>query len=117
MQDPTREIKIKCNADMFVDDAPLLHNDKRLDADAITLMAHIQHDAETWGQLLWASGRLLELAKSTYFLVILSFTEVGRPRILTDQELPPNTVCVTDATGCSTVLTRALANDGIKCLE
>eukprot|EP00957_Ditylum_brightwellii_P163203 12427210-Ditylum_brightwellii.AAC.1 len=64
---------------MFVDDASLLHNNKRLDADASTLMAHIQHDAETWGQLLWASGGLLELAKSTYFLVIWSFTEAGRP--------------------------------------
>eukprot|EP00957_Ditylum_brightwellii_P171198 13032580-Ditylum_brightwellii.AAC.1 len=74
-------------------------------------MAHIQHDTETWGQLLWASGGLLELAKSTYFLVIWSFMEAGRPQILTDQELPPNTVRVTDATGRSTVLTRVLAND------
>eukprot|EP00957_Ditylum_brightwellii_P082567 6277462-Ditylum_brightwellii.AAC.1 len=64
---------------MSVDDASLLHNDKRHDADASTLMSHIQHNEETWGQLLWASSRLLELAKSTYFVVIWSFTEVVRP--------------------------------------
>eukprot|EP00957_Ditylum_brightwellii_P024032 1812184-Ditylum_brightwellii.AAC.1 len=79
-------------------------------------MDHIQHDAEAWRQLLWASGGLLELAKSTYFLVIWSFTEAGKLRILTDQDIPPNTVCVTDATGRSTALTRVLANDGIKML-
>eukprot|EP00957_Ditylum_brightwellii_P124826 9514901-Ditylum_brightwellii.AAC.3 len=79
-------------------------------------MDHIQHDAETWGRLLWALGGLLELSKSTYFLVIWSFTEVEKPQILTDQELPPNTVHVTDATNHSTALTRVSANDGIKML-
>eukprot|EP00957_Ditylum_brightwellii_P191948 14611648-Ditylum_brightwellii.AAC.1 len=41
---------------------------------------------------------------------------ISQKHILPDQELPPNTVRVTDATGHSTALTRVSANNGIKML-
>eukprot|EP00957_Ditylum_brightwellii_P000792 62755-Ditylum_brightwellii.AAC.1 len=67
MANPANDIKLKCNADMFVNDNALIHNDSQQDAAPNTLMTNIQHNAETWSRLLWSSGGLLEFLKSTYF--------------------------------------------------
>eukprot|EP00957_Ditylum_brightwellii_P104027 7925483-Ditylum_brightwellii.AAC.3 len=45
MADPTSTIKVTCNADMFVDNATLLHN-KQYNTLATQLMVRVQHDAE-----------------------------------------------------------------------
>eukprot|EP00957_Ditylum_brightwellii_P058253 4417068-Ditylum_brightwellii.AAC.1 len=50
--DPDRQVTIQQNTDMFVNNATLLHNSQRLNTSSQQLMQQIQHDAETWGQLL-----------------------------------------------------------------
>eukprot|EP00957_Ditylum_brightwellii_P011724 885509-Ditylum_brightwellii.AAC.1 len=116
MTDPDKTLKIKCNTDMFVDDAALLHNDKSFDPPATKLMDNIQGDAETWGQLLWASGGLLKFVKSSYFLVIWAFAESGKPKVVPEEELSSNTVKIANATRKTTTLQRVTEQDGIKML-
>eukprot|EP00957_Ditylum_brightwellii_P203387 15334399-Ditylum_brightwellii.AAC.2 len=52
MANPANNIKLKCNADMFVNENTLMHNDPQQDTTPYTLMTNIQHDAETWSRLL-----------------------------------------------------------------
>eukprot|EP00957_Ditylum_brightwellii_P210694 15365271-Ditylum_brightwellii.AAC.2 len=116
MANPANGIKLKCNADMFVIDNTLMHNDPQKDATPNTLMTNIQHGTETWSRLLWASGGLLEFLKSTYFLLIWAFTASGQPMITPEEDLPINIVQLTDANGNTTVLRRVSASKGIKML-
>eukprot|EP00957_Ditylum_brightwellii_P166475 12671779-Ditylum_brightwellii.AAC.1 len=97
MANTANDIKLKCNADMFVDDNTLMHNDPQCDATPHTLMTNIQHNAETWGRFLWASGGLLEFLKSTYFLLIWAFAASGQPMIIPEEDLSANVVWLTDA--------------------
>eukprot|EP00957_Ditylum_brightwellii_P034464 2613980-Ditylum_brightwellii.AAC.1 len=71
---PEQKISAKVNADMFVDDATLLHNAIVFNTTAIQLMEQIKHDSKLWDGLVWSAGGLLEFRKSTYFLVICVFT-------------------------------------------
>eukprot|EP00957_Ditylum_brightwellii_P166741 12692408-Ditylum_brightwellii.AAC.1 len=110
-------MKVQCNADMFVDDATPLHNNgNKFNTPGQQLMNHIQHDAEIWGWLLWATGGLLEFLKSTYFLLIWKLAASGKPYTVPEEELPPNKVTVTDANGNTTKLTRVTERKGIKIL-
>eukprot|EP00957_Ditylum_brightwellii_P021030 1585033-Ditylum_brightwellii.AAC.1 len=88
-KDPAQITPVQCNADMFVDDATLLHNNK-FDTLALQLIQQIQHDAEIWGRMLWVSGGLLELLKSSYFLLIWAFDKSGKLWIVPEEDLPPN---------------------------
>eukprot|EP00957_Ditylum_brightwellii_P131070 9997745-Ditylum_brightwellii.AAC.1 len=113
--DPTKTIKVKCNTDMFVDDATLMHNDKPT-IQVTQLMQRMQHNANVWGGLLWTSRGLLEFLKGSYFLVIWAFAASGRPRTVPEAELPPNTVTVTGANGCTAKLHKVTEEEGIKML-
>eukprot|EP00957_Ditylum_brightwellii_P097363 7415968-Ditylum_brightwellii.AAC.1 len=104
MADPANNIKLKYNAGMFVDDSTLMHNDPQHDATPHTLMTNIQHNTETWGRLLWASGGLFEFLKSTYFLLIWSFAASGQSMIISEEDLPTNVVWLTNVNGNSAVL-------------
>eukprot|EP00957_Ditylum_brightwellii_P050301 3814802-Ditylum_brightwellii.AAC.1 len=117
IMDPAQRMKVQSNAGMFVDDATLLHNNgNKFKTPAQQLMTQIQHDAEIWGWLLWVTGSLLELLKSTYFLLIWQFDAPGKPYIVPEEELPPNTANITDANGNTTKLTRVTERKGIKML-
>eukprot|EP00957_Ditylum_brightwellii_P188670 14362427-Ditylum_brightwellii.AAC.1 len=65
---PEQKISAKANANMFVNNATLLHNALAFHTTAIQLMQQIKHNSELWGGLVWATGGLLEFRKSTYFL-------------------------------------------------
>eukprot|EP00957_Ditylum_brightwellii_P114600 8738777-Ditylum_brightwellii.AAC.1 len=116
MTNPANDIKLKCNADIFVNDNTLMHNDPQGDVTPHTLMTNIQHNAETWSRLLWVSGGFLEFLKSTYFLLIWAFAASGQPMIIPKEDLPTNVVQLTDANSNSTVLHRVSASKGIKML-
>eukprot|EP00957_Ditylum_brightwellii_P017754 1337211-Ditylum_brightwellii.AAC.1 len=105
-------MSIPGHADMFVDDNTLMHNNSVLNASATQLMQTVQHDAELLGRLLWMTGVLLEILKSSYFLAILKFSAKGEPSITFD--LPPNMVQLTDAQDLSTKLKRFSPADGIE---
>eukprot|EP00957_Ditylum_brightwellii_P090331 6879299-Ditylum_brightwellii.AAC.2 len=110
-------MKVQSNADMFVDDATLLHNNgNKFNTPAQQLMTQIQHGTDIWGQLLWVTGSLLEFLESPYFLLIWQFAASGKPYIVPEKELPPNTVTVTDANGNTTKFTRVTERKGIKML-
>eukprot|EP00957_Ditylum_brightwellii_P131514 10031249-Ditylum_brightwellii.AAC.1 len=51
--DPPKTISIPGNADMFVNDNTLMHNNSALNSSAIQLMQMVQHDSKLWGRLLW----------------------------------------------------------------
>eukprot|EP00957_Ditylum_brightwellii_P195236 14873966-Ditylum_brightwellii.AAC.1 len=59
---------------------------------------------------------ILEFLKSSYFLVIWNFDVSGRPRIVPEAELPPNTVTVTDANGYTAKLHQIIEKEGIEML-
>eukprot|EP00957_Ditylum_brightwellii_P167712 12767549-Ditylum_brightwellii.AAC.1 len=65
-------------------------------------MKQIKADAELWGCLLWVTGRLLEFLKSSYLIVVWSFTNEGKPTIA--PTLPLNMVRLMDAQGSTTKL-------------
>eukprot|EP00957_Ditylum_brightwellii_P142119 10827927-Ditylum_brightwellii.AAC.1 len=73
-------------------------------------------NAEIWERLLLASGGLLKFFKSSYFLLFWMFMESGKPRIVPDEDLPPNTVKETDANVSTATLTRVTKRKGIKML-
>eukprot|EP00957_Ditylum_brightwellii_P034463 2613979-Ditylum_brightwellii.AAC.1 len=89
---PEQKILAKANADMFVDDATLLHNAIAFHTTAIQLMQGIKNNSKLWGGLVWTTCDLLEFRKSTYFLVIWMFISAGAPSITKDEDLPPNQV-------------------------
>eukprot|EP00957_Ditylum_brightwellii_P178542 13600007-Ditylum_brightwellii.AAC.1 len=80
---------------MFVDDNALMHNTDNFDESVTNLMQQVKHDTEYWGRLLWINGGLLEFLKSSYFIVVWTFTMEEKPEI--SLELPENTVRLTDA--------------------
>eukprot|EP00957_Ditylum_brightwellii_P093223 7098522-Ditylum_brightwellii.AAC.1 len=95
-------VSLKTNADTFVDEATLLHNNHKFNASAQELMTQVKHDASIWSRLLWVTGGLLEFKKSSYFLMIWNFTEDGEPNIVEEADLPENNVQLIDASGNST---------------
>eukprot|EP00957_Ditylum_brightwellii_P038816 2933655-Ditylum_brightwellii.AAC.1 len=60
-------------------------------------MQQVKYDTEHWGRLVWITGGLLEFLKSSYFIVVWTFTTEGKPEI--SLELPENNVQLTDAQG------------------
>eukprot|EP00957_Ditylum_brightwellii_P167853 12777647-Ditylum_brightwellii.AAC.1 len=75
----------------------------------MTLMQQVKHDTEYWGRLLWITGGLLEFLKSSYFIVVWTFTSEGKPEI--SSELTENTVRLTDAQGWTTKLKQISLNE------
>eukprot|EP00957_Ditylum_brightwellii_P068210 5178169-Ditylum_brightwellii.AAC.1 len=113
---PEQKISAKANADMFVDNATLLHNLLVFHTTAIQLMQQIKHDSELWGGLVWTTGGLLKFRKSTYFLVIWMFTSAGAPSITKEGDLLQNQVKLQGTNGNITPLQRVSPYDSIKML-
>eukprot|EP00957_Ditylum_brightwellii_P109862 8379675-Ditylum_brightwellii.AAC.2 len=113
---PTQAITVRCNTNMFVDYATLLHNDTEFDIPATKSMQNMQHNTELWGRLLWTTGGLLKFSKSVYFMIIWAFETSGCPYINPEHQLPANTVQVSDAHGSTTTLYHITKQDDIKML-
>eukprot|EP00957_Ditylum_brightwellii_P028033 2116388-Ditylum_brightwellii.AAC.1 len=111
-----QKISAKANADMFVDNATLLHNVLVFHTTVIQLMQQIKHDSELWGCLVWTTGGLLKFRKSTYFLVIWMFTSAGAPSITKEDDLPQNQVKLQDTNGNVTSLQQVSSYNSMKML-
>eukprot|EP00957_Ditylum_brightwellii_P101533 7737860-Ditylum_brightwellii.AAC.1 len=72
---PSKDNHILADADMFVVDNTLMHNSPHFDISADELTKQIQADAELWGCLLWVTDGLLAFLKSSYLIVVWSFTD------------------------------------------
>lgn len=116
LDDSTGTIKVKANADMFVDDNTFIHNNNNKDVDPEKLMSQIQRNAETCGRLLCSTGGQLEFSKSTYSLMNWDFYRDGKPHLVKEQELPLNYVQLQNAQGEGTQLRRKPTNKGVKML-
>jgi hypothetical protein len=92
MYDPSQRIQHQATVKMFIDDASnatgklleWLHSPPQ----ANELCDMLQHDAQTWERLLWASGGLLNLTKCLYYLSYWQFDLEGRARLTPKTELP-----------------------------
>lgn len=69
LRDPTNSIKIQANANKFIDNNTLAHNNINKETNPEEFMVQIQNDAETWGRLLSSIGGQLEFSKSLYSLI------------------------------------------------
>ena len=77
----------------FVDDNNDQTNDFLRDEDSVTLplvLANTQHNAQSWNDLLTASGGALELSKCSYNVVHWKFAKNGSPVLVSmAKDLPP----------------------------
>ena len=77
----------------FVDDNNDQTNDFLRDEDSATLplvLANTQHNAQSWNDLLTASGGALELPKCSYHMVHWKFAKNGSPVLVSmAKDLPP----------------------------
>jgi len=74
----------------FVDDTNNNVNDlDNLHATAKDLIRRMQHDAQLWSELLWASGGKLQLEKYSYYLIEWTFSVSGAPVLLKGSHGPP----------------------------
>jgi hypothetical protein len=84
--------------DGFVDDTSVFCN-KEINIDNISELAkQLQHDAETWANLLAASGGKLELEKCFYYLLTWKFDEDGNahPETMAEQQGRHTAIEITD---------------------
>ena len=72
-----------------------------------TLIAMMQHDAQLWSDLLWASGGALELFKCTYNFLYFDFTSNGEPCMQPGQVGPPLTILSGDQQTASDIQFRS----------
>ena len=93
--DPTGEIQWKRALDMFVDDSYLYHGIMKI-IGAILLMAAIQQEIALWSKLLWVSGGAINYTKTFYTMMIWKFKPTGQAYLCKNEELPPNTVTLTN---------------------
>lgn len=84
IHNPTNSIKIQANADMFVNNNTLAHNNTNKEADLEELMFQIQNDTKTWGRLLESTGGQQEYSKSSYSLMNWAFHNNGKPHLTTE---------------------------------
>eukprot|EP00957_Ditylum_brightwellii_P163290 12433625-Ditylum_brightwellii.AAC.1 len=99
---------------MFVDDNTLMHNTNNFDEPATNLMQQVKYDTKYWGRLLWITRGLLEFLKSSYFIVVWTFTTERKLEI--SSELPENTVQLTDTQVWTTKLRQISPNNRIEML-
>jgi len=73
----------------FVDDCTCTYNDFRpqTELDYKTMTRRMQHDAQTWNDLLWCTGGKLELNKCSFHALRFEFYPNGAPRIIAE---PPD---------------------------
>jgi hypothetical protein len=95
MSDPTGTITWKRAIDIFVDDAYLFHGTLK-NIHAIALMSMIVHDIARWSKLLWTSGVAINCTKSFYSMVIWKFNNNGLTYIAKENELPRNSVKISN---------------------
>eukprot|EP00957_Ditylum_brightwellii_P061728 4683954-Ditylum_brightwellii.AAC.1 len=112
--DPTKQIAQGANSAMFVDDISHHYNDKNKAITSTQLMKCVQYGIELWGNIILATGGLLEFTKSIFFLLIWKFHPSGQLSIVQEPGLPKNNVRITNAHGNATILQKVSAGKGIK---
>jgi hypothetical protein len=95
--DSSQHLQYKMTSNMFIDDASNCTNDfiawLHRQPDAVNVVAMLEHDSQTWEQLLWTSGRLLNLSKCLYYVVSWTFDSEGRASMTPAADiLPPLTL-------------------------
>ena len=90
---PTRSLQTKRNIDAFVDDTTLWANLWKKQGNINNELAAM---AQTWEQLLSASGGKLELTKCFYYIMDFEYDAVGHPRLKTGLSTTP--IMITDST-------------------
>jgi hypothetical protein len=78
----TNQSTVKINNQGFVDDTSLMTNGG---SSIEELLARLKSDAQTWSNLLYSSGGLLELSKCLYYIVDYTFDQTGNPVISTPE--------------------------------
>eukprot|EP00957_Ditylum_brightwellii_P209695 15362817-Ditylum_brightwellii.AAC.4 len=76
----------------------------------------MQHGIAIWGGLIWTTGGMIEFLKSSYFLLIWAFKPSVKPVIVPENNLPQNTVRLTDTNGGTATLNRVPETKDIKML-
>ena len=76
------------------------------------LLRMMQHDAQLWNDLLWASGGALELPKCSYHHIRFDFDTVGRPH-MKEGQFGPNLV-IRDAASNEVVIQQLSASQSHK---
>eukprot|EP00957_Ditylum_brightwellii_P134757 10273765-Ditylum_brightwellii.AAC.1 len=88
--DPIQTTVLQQNTKQFVGDNKLAHNGGRCTAPVQELMIRVKEGMAAWYSILDTAGRLLELKKTAYALLIWQFKENGEPVIKQESELPVN---------------------------
>jgi hypothetical protein len=78
----TKDTVVKVNNQGFVDDTSIMTNGGQTTDE---LLGRLQSDAQTWSNLLYSSGGLLELPKCLYYIADYSFDSTGNPSPFTPQ--------------------------------
>jgi hypothetical protein len=75
----------------FVDDCTCTYNDfqPQTELDYKTMTRRMQHDAQTWNDLLWCTGGKLELNKCSFHALRFEFLPNGSPRVIADPPEEP----------------------------
>eukprot|EP00957_Ditylum_brightwellii_P044779 3396983-Ditylum_brightwellii.AAC.1 len=73
ISDPSRCRIVLINANLFVDNVKLLHNNGNFHISAQELKHQVKQDYILWGRVLWLSGGLLEFNKRTYTIILWRF--------------------------------------------
>ena len=79
---PDGEEEVKITMVGFVDDCTGTCNDfqPQTQADTSTIASRMQHDAQTWNDLLWCTGGKLELPKCSFHTLHFTFLPNGTPK-------------------------------------
>jgi hypothetical protein len=92
---PEKKVNIKVHNQGFVDDTSIMVNGGTTPAE---LVLRLQHDAQTWSNLLSSSGGLLQLSKCLYYIVDFQFDNTGNPIMIVPEHTPLQVTTGTDIT-------------------
>jgi exonuclease III len=81
----TKSRQVKVHNQGFVDDTSLMSNGG---SSIEELISRLQSDAQTWSNLLFSSGGLLELSKCLYYIAAFQFDATGNPSAYTPHHSP-----------------------------
>ena len=99
--DPTQSIISQSSIKMFIDNASNTTNDfirwlyPPPTSNKVTEM--LQYDAQTWEQLLWTLGRLLNLMKCLFYVSFWTFNSESQASLLSISSLPDLTLMSRDS--------------------
>jgi hypothetical protein len=92
---PENKIQVKVNNQGFVDDTSVMVNGGTTTDD---LVQRLQHDAQTWSNLLTSSGGLLQLSKCLYYIIDFQFDQTGNPTMIVPNHTPLKITTGVDST-------------------